>query len=120
MKIEDAIDNMSKSYLERIIKSYTTDIYEKDEEGYKKQIRDNIDFFSNPEKIRLRLNSYTQNSKKPYQTRLLLNFVLKALIGSTQHSLSINELIKKVKKTENDIIKIIISLISVVYIISIV
>ncbi len=105
MKIEDIIDNMSKIYLERIVKSYTTDIYEKDEEGYRNQIRNNIDFFSNPEKIRERLSDYTKSSKKPHQTSLLLNFVLKTLIASRQYALKYEDLIENVINAEKEIIK---------------
>ena len=104
MKIEDIIDKMSKSYLDRIVKSYTTDIYEKDEEGYRKQIRNNIDFFSDKEKIKERLSNYVKSSKKPHQTSLLLTFVLKSLIASHQYSLKFDELINKVKEAENEII----------------
>ncbi|MCF8309559.1 MAG: hypothetical protein K9I68_11175 [Bacteroidales bacterium] len=104
MKIEDIIDKMSKSYLDRIVKGYAP-ILEKDEEGYRKQIRDNIDdFFSDKEKIRERLSNYIKSSKKPHQTSLLLTFVLKTLIASHQYSLKYEDLVDKVVKAETEII----------------
>lgn len=104
MKVEDAIDKMSKSYLDKIVKSFTDDIYNKDEAGYRKQISSNIDFLSDKKTIRERLNKYYRNSKNPYQTSLLINFILKTLLASNEYFTTKEEIIEKIRQSEKEVI----------------
>lgn len=104
MKIEDIIDKMSKSYLERIVKSFTNEIYSKDEEGYKKQILSNIDFLEDSEKIHERLKKQLSQNKNPYLNSLLISFILRVLLGSNQYQATQEEVYEKIKKLEEDII----------------
>ena len=104
MKIEDIIDKMSKSYLERIVKSFTNEIYTKDEKGYRTQISSNIDFLSNKEKINQRLKRYIKDSKNPYLNGILINFILNTLLGKNQYKATQEEIIENIKKSEQDII----------------
>lgn len=82
MKIVDAIDLMSKTYLERIVKSFTEKGYRKDEEGYKDQIKSNTDHLSRFETISSSLSNHVSGSRHPNQERLLIEFVFRALLGS--------------------------------------
>ena len=104
MKIEDIIDKMSKSYLDRIVKSFTDDIYTKDEVGYRKQISSNIDFLSSNKTIKERLNNYLIESKKPYQKNLLINFILRTLLSSNKYKATQKEIIESIRKSEQKII----------------
>ncbi|MFW5895382.1 MAG: hypothetical protein ACOCT9_01430 [archaeon] len=105
MKIEDIIDKMSKSFLERIVKSFTNEIYTKDEKGYRNQISSNIDFLSNTEKIKERLSKYIKDSKNPYFNGLLVNFILKTLLSKNQYKASQEEIIENIQKSEQEIIQ---------------
>ncbi len=105
MKIEDIIDKMSKSYLERIVKSFTNEIYTKDEKGYRNQISSNIDFLSNKEKIKERLIKYIKDSKNPYFNGLLINLMLKTLLSKNQYKATQEEIIETIKKSEQEIIR---------------
>jgi len=105
MKIEDIVDKMSKSYLERIVKSFTNEIYTKDEKGYRNQISSNIDFLSNKEKIKERLSKYIKDSKNPYFNGLLINFILKTLLSKNQYKATQEEIIEDIKQSEQEIIK---------------
>jgi len=105
MKIEDIIDKMSKSYLDRIVKSFTNEIYTKDEEGYRKQILSNIDFLSDKKKIKERLNIFLKNSRDPYQNGLLINFILKTLLSCNQYQAKQEDIIENIKKSEQEVIK---------------
>lgn len=105
MKTEDLLDHMSKSYLDRIVKSFTTEVYKKDEEGYKNQIRNNVDHLSNPSTISSNISKHLSNSKHPYQDGLLINFILHTLIGSNDYKLEHHEIIENVQTLESEVIK---------------
>src|SRR6056297_936893 len=92
MKIEDIIDKMSKSYLDRIVKSFTNEIYTKDEEGYRKKIKE-------------RLNIFLKSSKNPYQNGLLINFILRTLLRCSNYQAKQEEIIESIKKSEQEVIK---------------
>lgn len=105
MKIEDAIEKMSKSYIERIVKSFTNDRYVKDEEGYKKQLLTNIDHLSKPETIKGRIDEYLSGSKDSYQQGLLINFILTTLLACNDYQDDLGGIIKQITKAEKEIIK---------------
>lgn len=104
MKIEDLLDKMSKSYLDRIVKSYTNPIYSKDEEGYRKQIKSNIDFLSDSDKIKERMDGYLETHQNAYHEKLLINFVLQTLLKSNQYSASQVEILTNIENSEKEII----------------
>lgn len=104
MKIEDLLEKMSKSYLDRIVKSFTNDIYSKDEEGYRKQISSNIDFLSDTNKIKERLDKYLETNQKAYHEKLLTNFILRTLLKSNHYKATHEEVIKNIEKLEKEII----------------
>ena len=106
MKIEDLIDNMSKSYLEKIVKSFTTGYYQKeDESGYREQIKNNVDHLAKPDTIENSIKSFLATSKHPYQESLLSQFVLEAFLKSQDFTLSESEVIEMVISHEKDIIE---------------
>lgn len=105
MKVEDLLDLMSKSNLEKIVKSFTTGYYQKDEEGYREQIKSNIDHLGKPETIKASLKSSIANSKKPYQQSLLIQFVLEAFLRSESFNLEEPQLIESVISMENEVIE---------------
>jgi len=105
MKIEDLIDNMSKSYLEKIVKSFTTGYYQKDEDGYREQIKNNIDHLSKPETISNSVREFLASSKHPYQLSLLSQFVLESFLKSEGFCMTESEVIEAVVSHEKEIIQ---------------
>ena len=104
MKVEDIIDKMSKSYLEKIVKSFTTGYYQKDEEGYREQIRNNVDHLAKADTIHKSVRDILTTSKRPYQDSLLIQFTLEAFLKVQNFTLSESEAIEKVISKENEII----------------
>lgn len=107
MEIEDIIDKMSKNYLDRIVKSFLIDdvFFTKDEAGYKKQIRNNKDFLRDPKSLKERLDRYSRTSKNPYQTGLIIHFILKILLRNNGYKGTEREVIESLKKAEETIIE---------------
>ena len=106
MEIEDAIDKMSKSYLEKAVKSFTSDKYVKaDEDGYRLQLLNNIDHLSKPETIEDRISDYLKESKDPYQKSMLISFILTTLLSCNEYQAELDEIIKQITKTERQFIK---------------
>lgn len=105
MKIEDLLDQMSKTYLERIVKSFTTELYRKDEDGYKEQIKGNIDHLNKTSTVRESINSHLKESKNTYQDGLLVTFILRTLLRSNDFLATEEEIITNVKNLEEDVIK---------------
>jgi len=105
MKIEDIIENMSKSYLDRIVKSFTDDIYTQDEKGYRRQISSNIEFLSDQATIKERLKKHLNNNRDPYQFSLLMHFVFKALLRHNDFKATQKEIVDSVRNEEDEIIQ---------------
>ena len=105
MKIEDVIDSMSKSFLEKIVKSFITGYYQKDEDGYRDQIRSNVDHLAKSDTIETSIKSHLSSSKTPYQDTLLIQFVLDAFLRSQDFILTEADVIDMVVNCEKDIIK---------------
>lgn len=105
MKIEDCIDKMSKSHLEKVVKSFTKEhYYNKDEEGYKKQIINNIDVLSDPINITGHIKEHINSSKHPYQDIIFISFILRRLLSKNDYRATQEEIFSEIKDTEQDII----------------
>ena len=105
MKIEDLLDQMSKTYLERIVKSFTSELYKKDEEGYKDQIKGNVDHLSKVATVKESIHNHLKQSKHPYQDGLLITFILRTLLRSNDYIATEEEIITNVRNLEEDVIK---------------
>ena len=106
MKIVDAIDLMSKTYLERVAKSFMEDAYKKnDEEGYKDQIKSNIDYLSRWETISSSLSEHVTDSRHPNQERLLIEFVFRTLLGSNEYMAGEDDIVECVQEMERDVVE---------------
>ena len=71
MKIENVVECMSKSYLHRILDSYTKDIVKPDDEGSRKKILSDKELLSKPENIERRL----QFSGISFDSKILSKFL---------------------------------------------
>lgn len=105
MKIEDIIDKMSKHYLDRIAKSVLNyNVINKDEEGYREQIRSNINSLSDEGAIKKRILELLNSNKDSYNRSILITFILKTLLSSSHNQSSLEEIIQNIKKEEQKII----------------
>lgn len=83
MKIEEAVDFMSKIYLHRILDSYTKDTIKPDEETARKRIISDKDLLSEPKNIYQRF----QLPERSFDSRILSNFLLEALLDAEDTAL---------------------------------
>lgn len=96
---------MSSSFLERIIKSFTVEYPRKDEEGYREEIKNNIDTLKNPQDVFERFQGTFIQSGEPYSNKILAAFTLKALLSKEEYCATENEIIEFVQKEEMGILE---------------
>jgi hypothetical protein len=101
MRIEEAVEFMSKSYLHRILDSYTKDTIKPDEETSRKQVIKDQEILSNPENISKRM----QFSGISFNAKTLAFFLLEALLADDDYSLDERTIIDQVINYEKQIIK---------------
>lgn len=100
MKIADAIQYMSKSYLHRIIDSFTEDIPKRDPEDSRKRITQHKDDLSDHDRIQKRLDDrYTS-----YPDRILKTFVLETFLNLPTSVASQDDVYRAVREKEQSII----------------
>lgn len=83
MRIEEAVECMSKFYLHRILDSYTKDTIKPDEKVSRKRIITDKDLLADSKNIGQRLN----DSIKSFDSKILSNFLLEALLDSENYTL---------------------------------
>ena len=101
MKIEEAVECMSKSYLHRILDSYTKDTIKPDEEESRKRIVADKNILCEPENIARRLH-FTGIT---FDAKTLSKFLIEALLDAEGCSLDERTLIELVISYEKKIIE---------------
>jgi hypothetical protein len=101
MRIEDAVECMSKSYLHRILDSYMKDTIKPDEDPSRKRIIKDQEVLSSPENIEKRM----QFSGLSFKAKTLSFFLLEALLADEDYSLDERTIIDQVINYEKQIIK---------------
>jgi len=99
MKIQEAVENMSKRYLGRIVDSFTEDLPAKDEEEARKQI---IDYSSDLGDIE-RINKKLEVKGKRFHERLLQQFVIESLLNQEEVKATEREIYQRVINDEENI-----------------
>ncbi len=99
MKVADAIQEMSKQYLHRIIDSFTKDFPKPDEDRAREIISRNVDELADPARV-LSVLRFDGN----FSDQILFGYVLEALVNRPEYSASEQDLIDEVTALEQDII----------------
>ena len=101
MRIEEAVEYMSKIFLHRILDSYIKDTIKPDEETSRKRITADKDLLANPDNIhqRLHLAGISFNSK------VLSNFLLEVLLDSENSCLDERTIINLVTDFEQRVVE---------------
>lgn len=105
MRIIEAIDMMSSSYLERIIKSFTKEYPKKDENGYREEIINNVDALKDEQAVESRFNEAFIQTGDPYSNKILAQFVIKALLSKEENCASENDVISFTQAEEQKVIE---------------
>lgn len=107
MKLEEVVEYMSKLYLERAIKSFTTNYpSNNDEAHYREIIKENVVELSDAEKIEIKINNYlAAQHHDPYANKLLYYFILKVLLSASEFQCTEDEICNSVEILENEIVE---------------
>lgn len=98
--ISEAVKNMSKMYLGRVLDSFTKDIGPQEEDEAREYINRNADELAKPANVARRLDLFELD----HSTRVLVYYVLEALINAHECVLTERELVERVRKRENEVI----------------
>lgn len=100
MKVSDAVQHMTKSYLHRIIDSFTRDFPKPEEERARSIITKNVEELSDCERICRRLLM----EGKPYSERVFQHHILEVLLNQPGYRADEEELVEKVGQLEQEIL----------------
>lgn len=105
MRVIEAIDMMSSSYLERVIKSFTKEYPRKDEDGYRDEIKTNIETLKSFDHVETRFQETFIQSGNPYSLKVLASLTIQALLSKDDYLATENEIIEFVKNEELKVLK---------------
>jgi len=100
MKIEQAVECMSKSYLHRIIDSYTKDIKKPDEDAARKMLISDTELLGNPENIQKRLGLKNLS----FDSKILSQFIIEILLDCENYTSEENYILDEVIRVEQAIV----------------
>lgn len=107
MKIEEAVQYMSKQPLERTLKSVTDYPAKKSKEEYRDLVNKNAKLLSDPKEIRHKFEKFIEeNYSNPYEKRLLYGFIVRSIISQPEFSSTEAELIESIIEREKSIIEL--------------
>lgn len=101
MKIQDAVQHMTKLYLRWIVDSYTEDIPPKEEEEARTDIIEHVDDLADLERLKKRI---TQNQDN-FEQFILRNFVLESILNQDDLTHTIEGVSQGVRQREKEIIQ---------------
>lgn len=96
---------MSSSYLERVIKSFTKEYPKKGEEGYREEIKSNIETLKDSKHVKERFQETFIQTGDPYSNKVLAAFTLKALLSKEEYCANENEIIDFVQEEEKKVLE---------------
>lgn len=100
MKVEDAVQHMTKSYLHRVIDSFTRDLPKLEEDRSRDIILRNIDELTEPRRVATVLTL-----RGAYSDQTLLRGILEVLVEAEDHRLDEGTLVERVTQAEKSVIK---------------
>lgn len=100
MKVTEAVQHMTKSYLHRIIDSFTRDFPKPDEERARSIIIKNVEELTDRDRICRRLVF----EERPYSERVFQHHILEVLLNQPGYRASEEELVEKVGLREQEIL----------------
>lgn len=101
MKVEDAVQRMTKAYLHRILDSYTKDIHKPDEVECRRRLARDLDDLASHESIQKRFNL----SELEFTAKTLMTFILEVVLERPHYSAGEGELIDAVMEREKELVK---------------
>jgi hypothetical protein len=99
MKVEEAVQHMTKSYLHRVIDSFTRDLPKGDEDKSRDLILRNIEELTDSHRVENVLGF-----EGIYSDQILLRGILEALVNALDHRLPEDSLVEKVVAAESAVI----------------
>lgn len=99
MKVSEAVQHMTKAYLQRIIDSFTRDFPKTDEERAREIIVKNAEELTDPARTADMLRF-----EAPYGERILQSYILEGLINRPEHRATEEELVQEVLALEEEIL----------------
>lgn len=100
MKIEQAVECMSKSYLHRILDSYTKDIKKPDEDAARKMLISDAELLGNPENIQKRLDLKNLS----FDSKILSQFIIEILLDCENYTSEEDYILDEVTRIEQAIV----------------
>jgi len=100
VSISEAVKNMSKRYLGRVLESFTKDLGTPEEEEAREYITRNAEELAHPDNVARRLDLFELD----HSTRVLVYYVLEAIINAHECALTERELTERVRSRENEVI----------------
>ena len=101
MKVQDAVQHMTKQYLRWIVESYTEDIPPKEEEEARTDIIEHVEDLADVDRLQKRIS----NTENRYEKVILRNFVLETLLNEEDLALPIEDVSSGVRRREQKIIE---------------
>ncbi|MCB0641891.1 MAG: hypothetical protein KDC44_09640 [Phaeodactylibacter sp.] len=99
MKVSEALQHMSKSYLHRTLDSFTRDLPKKEVDHSREIILKNLNELTDTERIKKVLKA-----KGPYSYRILLSTIIEVLINKPDNMASEDEVYEAVIQYEKEIL----------------
>ncbi len=100
MRVDAAVNLMSKAYLDRVVDSFTKDFPKRDEERAREIIVKNVDELTDPDRIKGQLS--WEDHK--YSERVLHTYILEFLLTCADHIADEPAIIEGVQEAERDIV----------------
>lgn len=100
MKVEDAVQHMTKAYLHRVIDSFTKDLPKGDEDKSRDLIIRNLDELTDPGRV-----SKVLGFEGIYSDQILLRGILEILVNAVEHSLPEDDVVQRVVDAERLVIE---------------
>lgn len=100
MRVDDAVNHMTKAYLDRVVDSFTKDFPKRDEVRAREIIVKNVDELTDPDRIKGQLSWEGHR----YSQRILHTFILEFLLTCSDHMADEPEIIEGVQEAEREIV----------------
>lgn len=101
MRVSEAVEHMTKQYLQRIVDSFTRDFPRLNEERARETIVRNVDELSDPERVQKRLSF----REAPLSQRILQSNILEVLLNDLDNVCVEGEIVEKGQALERSVLE---------------
>lgn len=100
MRVDDAVDHMTKAFLDRVVDSFTKDFPKRTEERAREIITQNVDELTDPGRIEGQLSWEGYR----YSDRILYTYILEFLLACNDYTADEVQIIEAVRAVEEDVL----------------